>query len=72
MTMQSPEKPSAAPVRKPLNLVQAINEAMREELLRDPNVLVFGEDVAFGGVFRCSMVSNNTRKIKICFFAESH
>lgn len=52
MTMQSPEKPSSAPVRKPLNLIQAINEAMREELLRDPSVLVFGEDVGKrGGVF---------------------
>lgn len=52
MTMQSPEKPTSSPVKKSLNLIQAINQAMREELQRDPNVLVFGEDVAKrGGVF---------------------
>lgn len=26
-------------------------------LMRDDTTVVFGEDVAFGGVFRCTMVS---------------
>jgi pyruvate dehydrogenase E1 component beta subunit len=36
-----------------LNLVEAINLALREELARDPDVLLLGEDVGLeGGVFR--------------------
>ncbi len=38
-----------------MNMVQALNSAMDVMLTRDPNVLVFGEDVGyFGGVFRCT------------------
>ena len=38
-----------------MNMVQALNSAMNVMLSRDPNVLVFGEDVGFfGGVFRCT------------------
>ena len=38
-----------------LTMIQAINEALRLELKRDPNVLVFGEDVGhLGGVFRAT------------------
>lgn len=37
------------------NLFQAINSAMSHALRSDERVLLFGEDVAFGGVFRCSM-----------------
>lgn len=37
------------------NLFQAINGALVHALRSDERVLVFGEDVAFGGVFRCSM-----------------
>ena len=40
---------------KRLNLFQAVNDALATALAEDENVLVFGEDVAFGGVFRCSM-----------------
>ncbi|MBI5909540.1 MAG: alpha-ketoacid dehydrogenase subunit beta, partial [Betaproteobacteria bacterium] len=36
-----------------MNMVQALNSAMDVMLARDPNVLIFGEDVGyFGGVFR--------------------
>ncbi len=36
-----------------MNMVQALNSAMDLMLSRDPNVLIFGEDVGyFGGVFR--------------------
>jgi pyruvate dehydrogenase E1 component beta subunit len=38
-----------------LTMVQAINEAMKLELHRDPNVMIFGEDVGHvGGVFRAT------------------
>ncbi|KAI1366931.1 2-oxoisovalerate dehydrogenase beta subunit [Xylaria arbuscula] len=40
---------------KRMNVFQAINDAMATALAEDENVLVFGEDVAFGGVFRCTM-----------------
>ena len=36
-----------------MNMVQALNSAMDVMLERDPDVLIFGEDVGFfGGVFR--------------------
>ncbi|TKA27400.1 hypothetical protein B0A50_05012 [Salinomyces thailandicus] len=38
-----------------INLFQAINAALAHALRSDQRVLLFGEDVAFGGVFRCSM-----------------
>eukprot|EP00758_Cryptobia_borreli_P003512 Tbor_TRINITY_DN3796_c0_g2::TRINITY_DN3796_c0_g2_i1::g.2493::m.2493/K00167/BCKDHB, bkdA2; 2-oxoisovalerate dehydrogenase E1 component beta subunit len=38
-----------------MNLFQAINSAMDHALDSDPKVVHFGEDVAFGGVFRCSI-----------------
>lgn len=40
---------------KRLNFFQAINSALRTALSKSDKVLLFGEDVAFGGVFRCSM-----------------
>jgi 2-oxoisovalerate dehydrogenase E1 component beta subunit len=40
---------------KRINLFQAVNAALRDALSTDERVLLFGEDVAFGGVFRCSM-----------------
>lgn len=38
-----------------MNLFQAINDALSTALAEDENVIIFGEDVAFGGVFRCTM-----------------
>ena len=38
-----------------MNLVQSLVSAMDQAMERDPNALVFGEDVAFGGVFRCTL-----------------
>ena len=36
-----------------MNMIQAINSALDTMLERDPDVLIFGEDVGyFGGVFR--------------------
>lgn len=40
---------------KRLNLYQAVNSALRSALSTSSKVLCFGEDVAFGGVFRCTM-----------------
>jgi 2-oxoisovalerate dehydrogenase E1 component beta subunit len=37
-----------------MNLFTAINSAMTVALETDPRAIVFGEDVAFGGVFRCT------------------
>ena len=37
------------------NLFQAINSALRHSLKVSEKVLIFGEDVSFGGVFRCTM-----------------
>jgi 2-oxoisovalerate dehydrogenase E1 component beta subunit len=37
------------------NIIQAVNDALRLEMRRDPRVVVFGEDVGkFGGVFRAT------------------
>jgi len=39
-----------------MNLVQAVNDALRVEMRRDPRVVVLGEDVGrFGGVFRATV-----------------
>jgi len=40
---------------KRMNLFQSINDALSLALAEDESVMLFGEDVAFGGVFRCSM-----------------
>src|SRR5688572_4445805 len=38
-----------------MNIIQAVNDALRVELARDPRVIVMGEDVGkFGGVFRAT------------------
>jgi len=37
-----------------LNLFSSINSALSTALETDPTAVLFGEDVAFGGVFRCS------------------
>ena len=38
-----------------MNLFQAVNNALDTALTADPSAILFGEDVAFGGVFRCSV-----------------
>lgn len=40
---------------KQLNLYQSVNDALKTALETDETAVLFGEDVAFGGVFRCSM-----------------
>jgi len=45
-----------------MNMYQALRDAMAIALAKDERAIVFGEDVAFGGVFRCTMVNSNTIK----------
>ncbi|HEY8976504.1 MAG TPA: alpha-ketoacid dehydrogenase subunit beta, partial [Burkholderiaceae bacterium] len=45
-----PQGPTA-----PMTMIQALRSAMDVMLERDPNVVIFGQDVGyFGGVFRCT------------------
>lgn len=46
------ESPSSPVVK--MNLFTAINSALQISLSTDDTAVVFGEDVAFGGVFRCT------------------
>ena len=39
---------------KEMNLFTALNNAMDIAMEKDESACVFGEDVAFGGVFRCT------------------
>ena len=48
-----PDYASLGPTSR-LNLFTAINSAMRTAMRTDRTAIVFGEDVGFGGVFRCS------------------
>nr|ANM86808.1 branched-chain alphaketoacid dehydrogenase E1b [Stygiella incarcerata] len=41
--------------KKKINLYQAVNNALDIALSTDDKAVVFGEDVGFGGVFRCTM-----------------
>ncbi len=38
-----------------MNLFTALNDAMDVALATDNKACIFGEDVAFGGVFRCTV-----------------
>jgi 2-oxoisovalerate dehydrogenase E1 component beta subunit len=41
--------------KQKMNMFQAINNALDIALEKDNSTLLFGEDIAFGGVFRCSI-----------------
>lgn len=45
--------PTGGPTKR-LNLFQAVNDGLATALRTSNRVLCFGEDVAFGGVFRCT------------------
>ena len=40
---------------KKMNLVESIRDAMDICMEQDKSAAIFGEDVAFGGVFRCTV-----------------
>ena len=51
-----------------MNMIQALNSAMDVMLTRDPNVLMFGEDVGyFGGVFRATEGLQKKHGLTRCF-----
>lgn len=52
-----------------MNMLQAINNALDIAMENDDSAVVFGEDVGFGGVFRCSLnlqVINWCLKLSYC------
>ena len=49
-----------------MNLVQALTSAMDIALERDPSAVVFGEDVGFGGVFRCTVGLQEKYGVCVC------
>src|ERR1700740_1408466 len=53
-----------------MTMIQALNSALDVMLGRDPNVLIFGEDVGyFGGVFRVTEGLQAKHGLKRCFDA---
>lgn len=48
------KSPVDGPTTK-MNMFQAINNALDIALKEDDSAVIFGEDVGFGGVFRCSL-----------------
>jgi len=50
-----PEEIQKNGTTKKMNLFQAVNDALGIAMETDDRAILFGEDVAFGGVFRCSM-----------------
>ncbi|MGE3745617.1 MAG: alpha-ketoacid dehydrogenase subunit beta [Sphingomonadaceae bacterium] len=51
-----------------MNMIQALNSALDVMLMRDPKVLIFGEDVGyFGGVFRVTDKLQQKHGLKRCF-----
>ncbi|KAJ5096630.1 hypothetical protein N7456_007351 [Penicillium angulare] len=52
-TFQKNQIPDDGPSKR-LNLCQAVNSSLATALRSSKDVLCFGEDVAFGGVFRCT------------------
>nr|MDQ2860891.1 alpha-ketoacid dehydrogenase subunit beta [Pseudomonadota bacterium] len=53
-----------------MNMIQALNSAMDVMLSRDPDVLIFGEDVGFfGGVFRATEGLQKKYGLERCFDA---
>ena len=45
-----------------ITLSQAVNEAIAEEMRRDPNVFVIGEDVAEAGTPFCFTIDGQTKE----------
>ena len=53
-----------------MNMIQALNSAMDVMLSKNPDVLIFGEDVGFfGGVFRATDGLQKKHGLQRCFDA---
>lgn len=52
---QSNEKSAGNGGTSKMNMLQAINNALDIAMENDDSAVLFGEDVGFGGVFRCSL-----------------
>jgi 2-oxoisovalerate dehydrogenase E1 component beta subunit len=52
LKLKNPEK------KQKLNLCATITDTLDIAMKSDPSALIFGEDVKFGGVFRCTMGLN--------------
>lgn len=53
VAIRDPAKIAEMPTKK-INLFTALNQAMQIAMETDEKAVCFGEDVAFGGVFRCT------------------
>jgi pyruvate/2-oxoglutarate/acetoin dehydrogenase E1 component len=49
MSMPEPAQPGLAPASREITFAQAVNEALVEEMRRDPTIFIIGEDVAEAG-----------------------
>ncbi|XP_067206563.1 2-oxoisovalerate dehydrogenase subunit beta, mitochondrial isoform X3 [Linepithema humile] len=49
------KRPNVSGETQEMNMYQAINHGLTLALENDSRTVIFGEDVAFGGVFRCTM-----------------
>ncbi|XP_070305928.1 2-oxoisovalerate dehydrogenase subunit beta, mitochondrial isoform X1 [Odocoileus virginianus] len=54
-TFQPDREPVEYGQTQKMNLFQAVTSALDNSLAKDPTAVIFGEDVAFGGVFRCTV-----------------
>ncbi|KPP78382.1 2-oxoisovalerate dehydrogenase subunit beta, mitochondrial-like, partial [Scleropages formosus] len=54
-TFQPEPVPSQYGPTQKMNLFQSVTSALDNTLASDPTAVIFGEDVAFGGVFRCTV-----------------
>ncbi|XP_039709080.1 2-oxoisovalerate dehydrogenase subunit beta, mitochondrial isoform X4 [Pteropus medius] len=54
-TFQPDPEPREYGQTQKMNLFQAVTSALDNSLAKDPTAVIFGEDVAFGGVFRCTV-----------------
>jgi pyruvate/2-oxoglutarate/acetoin dehydrogenase E1 component len=53
MTREKPEHVRSTELGKPVTMLEAIREALWEEMERDPSVFIIGEDIgAYGGAFK--------------------
>jgi len=52
---ESGKQPNLSGPSERMTMVAAINEALSTALATEPRTVLFGQDVAFGGVFRCSV-----------------